>query len=205
MSKQFIEIGAHGYYGDFYRSNHDDIAFRADNLEIATKIAFNNWLYNFDRLYRSCRLISIDPGKFTVEIYSHSRKSGASIGSQTKTYTVQYHGPADMYEAPVIQDNCDNPEFQQILIRMQQMADDGHPAVRISNRSGRVIFSNIGFPRYHADGKWWSSENTYLDTNPVYATEQMEYALADDSERDIIRVRNFNVHMNKIRSTPEAE
>ena len=196
MSKKYVDVGPHGYYGDFYRIADCD-SFRADSIEIATKIAFNNWLYNFDNLYRSCRLDSIEPGKFTVTIWNHSR-SGATTGSESRTYVVEYFGPGNMFEPCVIQDQCDDPVFRGLLEKMKKMAAAGDARVRAGNRTGRVMFSeNISFPRYHADGEWWSSEHRYLDTDSVYAAEQMKYALADNSVRDVICKRNSDTHSKR--------
>lgn len=173
--KKYIITDVHGYAGDFYICG--DNIFRADNLKIATQIAFNNWLHGFDALYRSCRLVSLEPGTFTVNIMNHDRRSGSEIDSEFITIFVKYYGLANMFEAPVIQKKNTDPAFLELLSEIQRLSDAGDSRVRISNRSGLVIF-NCTFPRYHADGSWWSSENSYLDTNPVYAREQLEYALA---------------------------
>lgn len=203
--KHYLEIGEHGYWGDFYRCHavDDGAPFRADNLAIATKIAFNAWLHQFDNLYRECRLISIEDGRFTVEITEihPQRLRHIRTNSRTVSLDVDYCGPWDMYTAEYAHRNGAD-WYKQKYAELERMAESGDRRVRRSHRSGLVMF-NLAFPRYRRDGTWWSSEHTYLSTECALAEEQLEYVYATDAERAQIRNRNYNVMCNKREATYE--
>jgi hypothetical protein len=182
MSKKYLTIGEHGLNGDFYCGD-DGIAFRADNLAIATKIAFNNWLHDFNPLYRECTLVSISDGSFTVSITDDGEPS------RTETHYVSYHGPADQFTAGYIHQHAEQWHAERYT-EMERMLTAGDPRVRRSNRSGLVMF-NIHFPRYDKNGEWWSSENTYLSDDKTLADQQWEYLLADDKTSEQIANRNY--------------
>jgi hypothetical protein len=167
------------------KSNTSEDVFRADNLKIATQIAFNNWLWRFDRLYRSCSLQSLEDGEFVVTINNHNR-DGSIQNGHSETHTAEYYGPADMFTAEHLHEHGGD-EYRRLYKQLEGMLTAGDPRVRRSNRSGLIMFT-CSFPRYRADGDWWSSENTFLSTDPGLAYEQIEYALATDEERaDIAR------------------
>jgi len=187
MSKKYMEIGEHGLSGDFYRDlTTEGGAFRADNLEIATRIAFNEYLRDFDNLWREMELVSIEPGKFTVDIYSLADDPRHTHGKHhTETHTVEYYGPADMFTIEYEQGRCADPEYRQMLAAMDRAQTEGSPAVRISKNSGRVMFSeSVRFPRWRPDvpadapidDRWWPSENNYLSTDISLARLQMQIA-----------------------------
>ena len=191
MSKHYLKIGEHGYWGDFYQCDAADngFPFRADNLAIATKIAFNSWLSEFDNLYRECRLVNIADGSFTVSIHE--------VGGDwyNETHHVSLHGPADMFTVEYAH-RAGDEWYQQKYHNMEKLCAAGHPGLRRSNRSGMVMF-DMYFPRYRADGEWWSSENTYLSTDQALAEEQIEYAFATENERKQICRRNYNARLNR--------
>lgn len=178
MAKHYLEIGEHGLNGDFYLCNEQPGVFRADNLAIATKIAFNNYLKNFDNLGHDCRLKSITDGEFTV-----------STDTGDETYTVKYYGPAGMFTIEYEHKNGSDA-YQKMYQKMVEMCESGDNRVRKSNRSGMVMFSS-GFPRYRKNGEWWDWEHTYLSTDPELAAEQFEYAMASDDDKTIIRRKNY--------------
>ena len=185
MSKKYLEIGEHGLNGDFYHDATDDRgSFRADNLEIATKIAFNKFLRDFDNLWREMTLVSIVPGKFTVLVDDLTDDPRHINGkSRTETHTVEYYGPADMYTIEYEMDHCTEPEYHKMLTAMNIAAENNHPAVRIGRRTGRVMFA-ISFPRWRPDvptnasidKRWWPAEHSYLSTDITLARLQMQYA-----------------------------
>jgi len=177
MSKKYLNIGEHGLNGDFYRTT-DGTPFRADNLEIATRIAFNDYLRGFDNLWREMSLVSIEPGKFTVDIYSLTNDPCHTHGEhRTETRTVEYYGPADMFTIEFEQDHCADPEYRRMIIAMETAHKNGSPIVRASNRTGRVMFSDsVRFPRFTPDGEWFPWENSYLNTDPKIARLQMHIA-----------------------------
>jgi len=172
MAKKYLEIGEHGLSGDFYRDATDnEPAFRADNLEIATRIAFNDYLRRFGNIGREMRLNGIEPGLFTVDV---SEDGGDSF---TETHTVEYYGPASMFEIESVMDRCADPEFRRMLSAMETALETGSPSVRSSNRTGRVMFSeSVRFPRYLPDGEWLSWEHKYLSTDIETARIQMQIA-----------------------------
>ncbi len=171
MAKKYLEIGDHGLNGDFYRDATDDgPAFRADNLEIATRIAFNDYLRRFDNIGREMWLESIEPGRFTVDV----SEGGDSL---SETHVVEYHGPADMFQIENVIDGCDDPEFKRMMAAMNAALESGSPSVRSSNHTGRVMFSeSVRFPRYRPDGEWLSWEHKYLSTDIETARIQMQIA-----------------------------
>lgn len=170
---KFITVDPHGFNGNFF--SHDGYISRADNLHIATQLAFNRWLFNFDRLYRSCRLVELSDGKFTVEIKSHARNSGAVIGTEIETHHVDYYGTADMFTSEFLRQNA-NPEIASLYAAMERAAESGCPSVRRSNRSGAVVFTTR-FPRYRTNGEFWSNESAHLAyDNLDLAREQMAAA-----------------------------
>ncbi len=177
MSKKYLNIGEHGLNGDFYRDPAtENGAFRADNLEIATRIAFNNYLRDFDNLWREMNLVKIETGKFTVDIYSLDPRHTHGK-HHTETHTVEYYGPADMFTIEFEQDHCDDPEYRQMITAMEMAQKRGEPTVRISNRTGRVMFSNsVRFPRFTPDGEWFPWEHPYLNTDLKIARLQMQIA-----------------------------
>lgn len=179
MSKKYIDIGAHGLNGDFYRDvTTDGPAFRADNLEIATRIAFNGCLREFDNLWREMRLVSIEPGKFTVDIYSLTNDPRHTHGEHhTETHIVEYYGPADMFTIEYEQDHCADPEYRRMLAAMKTAQNEGSSIVRASNRTGRIMFSDsVHFPRFTPDGEWFPWEHSYLNTDMKIARLQMQIA-----------------------------
>jgi hypothetical protein len=192
MSKHYLEIGEHGYFGDFYQCDAVDegCSFRADNLAIATKIAFNSWLHGFDNLYRECRLSKIIDGSFTVSIH----EDGGDWYDET--HTVSYYGPGDMFTIEYAHRNGDD-WYKQKYSELESLCAAGHPGLRVSKRSGMVMFE-LSFPHYRADGEWWSGENTYLATNRALAEEQLEYAFAGQAERKQICERNYNAMRNRM-------
>lgn len=67
------------------------------------------------------------------------------------------------------------------IIRYKKiMADalqNGDPRIRVSNGSSNIMFSEVvKFPRWRANGEWWSSENRCLSIDVSMATEQMQVA-----------------------------
>lgn len=173
MAKKYLEIGDHGLNGDFYidSTDPDGAAFRADNLEIATRIAFNDYLRRFDNIGREMTLKSIKPGSFTM----FTREDGED--SSIETHTVEYYGPSNMFEIESVMDNCDDPEFKRMLAAMETALNAGSPSVRASKRTGRVMFSeSVRFPRYRTDGEWLSWEHRYLSTDIETARIQMQIA-----------------------------
>lgn len=195
MSKHYLKIGEHGYWGDFYQCDaaDDGFPFRADDIGIATKIAFNSWLSRFDNLYRECRLANITDGSFTVSIHD------AGGDWNDETHHVSYHGPADMYTVEYAHQRGDD-WYRQKYSELESLCDAGHPGLRRSKRSGMVMF-DMYFPKYRADGEWWSSENTYLSTDRALAEEQLEYFFATETERQQIRERNYNAMLNRTEAT----
>jgi hypothetical protein len=185
MSKKYLNIGEHGLNGDFYFCE-DGQAFRADNLAIATKIAFNNWLHDFNPLYRECTLVSITDGLFTVSIADDGEPS------RMEMHSVAYYGPGDMFTAEYIHQHAEQWHAERYA-EMERMLTAGDPRVRCSNRSGLVIFA-IHFPRYDKNGEWWSGENTYLSDDKPLADQQWEYMLADDKTSLEICERNFQAY-----------
>ncbi len=177
MGKRYLVIGDHGFSGDFYRDTTiiDGPAFRADNLEIATRIAFNNHLREFDNLWREMTLISIEPGKFTVSILTVDPQRAHE--SRTETHTVEYYGPAEMFTIEYEQDHFVDPEYHRMLAAMETAHKNGIPAVRSSNRTGRIMFSDsIRFPRFTPDGEWFPWEHPYLNADLKIARLQMHIA-----------------------------
>ncbi len=177
----FIEIPNHGYTGDFYACN-GGAAYRADNLDIATQLAFNNWLFNFDRLYRSCSLISIEPGWFGVKISSHSTRSGVVLSTETREFSVKYVGPANMFEANYKAATFSDEEIGHYIDVMRNAAIAGNPNVRLSKgganptNKGLPLFA-CRFPRWRENGDWWPSESMHLAyDDATLAREQMIYA-----------------------------
>ncbi len=196
--RKYLNIGPHGFNGDFYVCE-DGLPFRADDLEIATRIAFNNWLHGFDNLYHSCTLDTIEPGRFTVTITQHA-SNGASDGSLSRSFGVRYYGPANMFTIRYEYDHCRLPEFREYYEEMLREAESGNPGVRLSGSSGMVMF-NIGFPRWRRNGDWWSREHDYLSTDIELAREQMEYFRSSVSEREHICRRNRDA----VHRQPEEE
>jgi hypothetical protein len=189
MSKKYLEIGEHGLNGEFY-SCEDGPAFRADNLAIATKIAFNNWLREFNPLYRECSLVSISDGEFTVSITDDGEPS------RTETHTVGYFGPADIFTADYkLLQAIEQDWFFDLYSKMEKLLNAGDPRVRMSKRSGLIMF-NIHFPRYDKNGDWWSSENRYLSDERDLAEQQWEYAMADEKTSEQICARNYDAMKN---------
>lgn len=184
MSKKYLNISEHSFSGDFYHCDGGP-AFRADNLAIATKIAFNSWLHDFDPLYRDCTLISIVDGSFVVSITDGEM-------SRIETHSVSYYGPGDMFTAKYIHQHSEQWHSDRYA-EMERMLAAGDPRVRRSNRSGLVMFS-IHFPRYDKNGEWWSGENTYLSEDKSLADQQWEYMLADDKTSEQIANRNFEAY-----------
>jgi len=182
MSKKYLSIGEHCLYGDFYCGD-DGVLFRADNLAIATKIAFNGWLRDFNPLHRECSLISISDGSFIVSITDDGEPP------RTETHYVSYHGPADQFTVEYLHKNA-NTWHAERYAKMEQMLANGDPRVRRSNRSGLVMFA-IHFPRYQNNGDWWSGENTYLSDDKTLADQQWEYMLADDKTSEQIANKNY--------------
>lgn len=197
MSKKYLEIGVHGFNGDFYTCD-GGAAFRADNLAIATKIAFNNWLSGFNPLRSECSLVSIGDGSFIVSI------SEDGENTRTETHVVAYYGPGDMFTAEgrhavAMQQKW----YAEKYATMEALLSADDPRVRLSKRSGLIMFT-VNFPRYRENGEWWSKENSYLasgecrlisdDTTPdrSQAEEQFEYLFATDTERKQICERNYN-------------
>ncbi len=179
MSKKYLDIGEHGLNGDFYRDiTTDGPAFRADNLEIATRIAFNDFLRGFNNLWREMSLVSIEPGKFTVDIFDLSNDPRHNNGEHhTETHRVEYHGPADMFTIEYEQDHCADPEYRRMLAAMETAHKNGLSIVRASNRTGRVMFSDsVRFPRFTPDGEWFPWEHPYLNTDLKIARLQMQIA-----------------------------
>jgi len=185
MSKKYLNIGEHGLSGDFY-SCEDGPAFRADNLAIATKIAFNNWLHDFNPLHRECTLVSISDGSFTVSITDDGEPT------RTETHIVVYYGPSDMFTAKYWHEHAEQWHLERYT-EMERMVAAGDTLVRRSNRSGLVMFA-IHFPRYQNNGEWWSSENHYLSDEKPLADQQWEYLLADKKTSLEICERNFQAY-----------
>jgi len=186
----FINVPQHGYSGDFYswwaegrqRHSTDVDCFRADDLDIATQIAFNNWLRDFDRLYQSCELIYIEAGRFEVAISNHSRNSGAIYGTTRRVFIVEYFGPANMFEANYLAQNAESNDIARYVEIMRAAIADGNPNVRLSKggsnsaNEAMPVFT-CGFPRYRSDGEWWPSESMHLAYDDVaLATDQMRHA-----------------------------
>lgn len=187
MSKKYLAIGDHGFSGDFYKCDGGS-AFRADNLLIATKIGFNNWLREFDNLNRECTLSQLIEGEFIVSIFDYS------LGgiSKTETHTVSYFGSGDMFTAESLFKIASGQKwFSDIYAQMIEMNNSGDTRVRLSKATGLVIF-NIGFPRYDKNGDWWSQENNYLSDNQELANQQWEYVCATEEERNKIAQRNYS-------------
>ncbi|GJL55808.1 MAG: hypothetical protein NPIRA02_29400 [Nitrospirales bacterium] len=189
--KTYMNIGEHGLNGDFY--GDDQEIFRADNLEIATKISINRRIREFDALYKSCQVSHWEPGQYTLSISHHQSGSGRVMRTVDETVTVRYAGPSDMYTIEYQYAHCEDDEIRELIDRMERMCVDGHPSVRRSKKTDLVMFAeSVRFPRWHADGEWWESENNYLDLSNIhYAREQMAYALASDDERQTICKRNW--------------
>lgn len=185
MSKKYLNIGEHGLNGDFYRYD-DEPAFRADNLVIATKIAFNDWLRQFNPLYRECSLVSIVDGSFTVSITDDGEPS------RIETHTVAYYGHGDMFTAEYRHEHAEQWHTERYA-EMERLLTAGDSRVRRSNRSGLVMFA-IHFPRYQNDGEWWSGENHYLSDEKSLADQQWEYLMADEKTSLEICKRNFQAH-----------
>ena len=185
MSKKYLNIGEHSLSGDFYACDNGP-AFRADNLAIATKIAFNNWLHDFNPLYRECTLVSIADGSFTVSITDDGEPS------RKETHAVAYYGPGDMFTAKHIHQHADQWHIERYA-EMERMLAAGDPRVRRSNRSSLIMFA-IHFPRYQNNGEWWSSENHYLSDEKTLADQQWEYLLADEKTSREICERNFQAY-----------
>lgn len=189
MSKKYLKIGKHGLTGDFYVCDGGD-AFRADNLAIATKIAFNNWLSGFCALNQGCSLVSIFDGEFTVSIEPNNESS------YTEKHTVQYHGPADMFSIQFVHNSGDE-WYKQKYNELEKLAITGDPRVRVSKSSGMVMFNIMCFPRYRSNGEWWDREHTFLSTDRGLAVEQLEYVFATDSEKTEICKRNYNAMVER--------
>lgn len=177
MSKTYFEIGSHGYNGQFYICDEQSGAFRADNLAIATKIAFNNYLRDFDNLGHECSLVSITDGEFTVQ-----------TDQGRETYTVSHYGPADVFTVEHAH-KIGSDAYQKMYQKMIEMADSGDSRVRRSKRSGLLMFT-CQFPRYRKNGEWWDREHSYLSTDLDLAIEQWAYVLATDDEQQSICDRN---------------
>lgn len=186
MSKRYLTINKHNFNGDFYCGDNG-IAFRADNLAIATKIAFNRWLRDFDPLNRECSLVSISDGSFTVLISERGE-------TRTETHHVSYHGPADQFTVKYIHQHAEQWHAERYA-EMERLTSNGDPRVRLSKRSGLVMF-NIHFPRYDKNGEWWCGD-TYLSDDKTLADQQWEYALADDKTRKQIATRNYEAFTQK--------
>lgn len=188
MSKKYLTIGEHGLNGDFYCGD-DGIAFRADNLSIATIIAFNNWLSEFNTLYRECSLISITDGTFTVSVTEHGE-------TYNETHTVNYHGPSDMFTIESTHRSGDD-WYKQKYTELETLAITGDTRVRKSNRSNMIMFNVSCFPRWRSNGEWWDREHTYLATDRNLAEEQLEYVFASDEEKSKICKRNYNAMIER--------
>lgn len=186
MSKKYLTVDPHGLCGDFYSC--ENRIFRADNLHIASQVAFNNWLREFDNRGCSCTLKNISDGSFTVEICDHGHY-------YTETFSVSHHGPADMFEVEY-QHKHASPEYHILYAKMIELYESGHPSFRKSKKSGMVIFS-CSFPRYRKNGEWWDRETPYLSTDIELAQEQLKYALACPEEQLEICKRNLQQHQQK--------
>lgn len=166
MSKHYLSLPPHGLNGDFYR--YGDEIFRADNLEIATMIAFNRWLEQFDNLGHECTLKLIGAGEFVV-----ATDTGVVIEDD-----IEYYGPPDMFTAVFQMAHCDDPEILRMASAMLAALESGHPSVRRSNTSGAVIFTEDVFQRFErwCDGEYISGLNHHLSTDPETARMQMRIA-----------------------------
>ena len=171
--KNYIKIPEHGYGGDFYLhvdpcKEDGDRVFRADNLRSATQVAFNNWLRDFDALYRSCTRLSLEEGTFTVAIQHHLRSGETDGPAIREIHAVTWHGPPDLYTAEYARRYA-GPEMKKLYERMIEAYQSGHPSVRLSNRSGAVIFT--------CDFPYWSSASAHLAyDNLVVARQQIATA-----------------------------
>jgi hypothetical protein len=197
MSKKYLNIGEHGLNGDFYSCDNGP-AFRADNLSIATKIAFNNWLSEFNPLYRECSIISITDGSFTVSITEYREET------YTETHTVKYHGPANMYTIQAIHSTGDD-WYKQKYSDLEKLAIAGDTRVRMSKSSGMVMFNVTCFPRWRSNGEWWDREHTFLSTDRDLAIEQLEYVFATDNEKTDICKRNYNAMIERDKKIMKGE
>ena len=195
MSKKYLDIGEHGFNGDFYKCDGGP-AFRADDLSIATKIAFNHWLSEFDPLYRECSLVSINDGTFTVSITECGE-------THFETHTVSYYGPADMFTVESAHRSGDD-WYKQKYAELEKLAASGDSRVRISNRSGMVMFNISCFPRYRSNGEWWDREHTYLSTDRDLAEEQLEYILASEEKKSEICKRNYDAMVKRYQEVSHA-
>lgn len=182
IGKKFTNVDPHGYEGDFYQCGEH--IYRADNLMIATQIGFNHFLFDFDNFHRSCKLESLEPGRFTVSIFGHPGNSPFARSLGTEEHLVTYHGPANMFTEAYQQDACKDPEFISMLNAMKEALAEGNPAVRLAKSSGRVIFSEqtvAKFPRFRPDlpeddDENWFPSCPYLSTDIEIARLQMQYA-----------------------------
>lgn len=90
---------------------------------------------------------------------------------------IEYLGDTDMWSPYTALKNCTDETIAHYKNIMADALQNGDPRVRIARASGQIIFSeSVTFPRWRSSGEWWSSENRCLDTNVVFATEQMQAA-----------------------------
>ena len=133
---------------------------------------------------------TIHDGK-TIELRG-VRYASTAHGDNSNPIFVRWTGPSDKYSPYHRLANTTDPDIIALKTTMADLLAGGDPRVRRSNRSGEIIFNAIVFPRYHADGSWWSWENLSPDLYPAYAREQLEYLLATDIRRTEICSRNWN-------------
>jgi hypothetical protein len=159
---------------------------RANGLEDAKRLFANNAIYTLgeDRLGMdwSCDLT---PNGFRMT-GTHYRTGEVM---RVREYVVAWDGPAARNEAVYRQDHAP-AWYADLLAKVQIRWIEGHPAVRLSKRTGRVIFACV-FPRWRRDGEWWPRESAYLDQlDESLAREQIEFAFVPSAEQNAICARN---------------
>lgn len=165
MSKRYIKLPEHGLNGDFYQYNGD--VYRADDLMIATQIAFNKWLEGFNNLRHECTLRHIEAGRFEVQT-----DEGLVIEDG-----IGYFGPANMFAIETVQDS-QPVEYQQMLATMEAACKADNPNVRRSKRTGRVMFSEQAMrqmPSWYGE-TYISHADPYLSADREIANLQMQWA-----------------------------
>lgn len=199
MGKYYLDLDDHGYNGDFYRFNDGTergSIYRADNLKIATQIAFNEWLSNFDNIYYSCILVSLTPGRFIVSISKHDRGTGCVIQTESETFTVEYYGPADMFTAEYKCNQAikNNPEYQRMIQGMCAAYCAGNENVRYSKRSSSIIFSeSVIFPRYKFGYNALSAEEQMERFDEYYISSESLHLDYDDIEIARIQMQSAKI------------
>lgn len=173
--KTYLKIPEHGHNGDFYHCGEGDI-FRADNLEIATMLAANHWLYNFDNVHRSCEHICCNGGEFQFRV------EGKNFGYEV-IRQVEYYGPANMHEANFLMGKAaSNPLIVHYILIMRTALQSGNENVRLSKGSSNSANEGLPmftcqFPRWRENGDWWPCGSAHLCYTDVdMATDQMRHA-----------------------------